>query len=93
MEWEIAAHRAAGRGFRWGEVWEWTAGTLRPYPGFEPDAWTRHGPWEAEPAFGQARVLRGASFATRMRLKSPRYRAFALPGNDSGFTGFRTCAV
>ena len=93
VEWEIAAHRAASRGFRWGEVWEWTAGTLRPYPGFEPDAWTRHGPWEAEPHFAKARVLRGASFATRARLKSPKFRAWALPDNDRAFTGFRTCAV
>jgi len=93
VEWEVGAHRAASRGFRWGEVWEWTAGTLRPYPGFEPDAWTRHGPWDAQPLFGRARVLRGASFATRARLKSPRFRGFALPEDDSAFTGFRTCAV
>jgi ergothioneine biosynthesis protein EgtB len=93
VEWEIAAHRAAGRGFRWGEVWEWTAGTLRPYPGFEADPWTRHGPWEAEPAFGQARVLRGASFATRARMRSARWRGFARPGEDDAFTGFRTCAI
>ncbi len=93
VEWEVAAHRAASRGFRWGEVREWTAGTLRPFPGFEVQAWTRHGPWEAEPHFGAARVLRGASFATRARLKSPRHRGFALPDRDHGFTGFRSCAV
>lgn len=92
VEWEVAAHRASGRGFRWGDVHEWTAGTLRPYPGFEPHAWTRHTGFEAEPAFGQARVLRGAAFATRSRLKSPKARSWALPGCDDGFTGFRTCA-
>jgi len=27
VEWEAAAHQAAARGFRWGEVWEWTAST------------------------------------------------------------------
>lgn len=93
VEWEIAAHRAAGRGFRWGDVWEWTAGTLRPYPGFRADAWTRHGPWDAEPLFGVARVLRGGCFATRARLKSARVRGFALPDQDDAFTGLRTCAV
>jgi ergothioneine biosynthesis protein EgtB len=93
VEWEIAAHQAAGRGFRWGDVWEWTAGTLRPWPGFRPDGWTRHGDFEAEPLFGRARVLRGASFATRTRLRWPRRRAFARPGDDMHFVGFRTCAV
>jgi gamma-glutamyl hercynylcysteine S-oxide synthase len=93
VEWEIAAHRAAGRGFRWGDVREWTAGTLRPWPGFTPHAWTRHTEFEAEPLFGRARVLRGASFATRARLKTPRARGFALPERDDGFTGFRTCAL
>jgi iron(II)-dependent oxidoreductase len=43
--------------------------------------------------FGQARVLRGASFATRSRLRWPRRRAWALPGRDDLFVGFRTCAV
>ncbi|TFZ03129.1 ergothioneine biosynthesis protein EgtB [Ramlibacter henchirensis] len=93
VEWEIAAHRAAGRGFRWGDVREWTAGTLRPWPGFTPHAWTRHTEFEAEPLFGRARVLRGASFATRARLKTAKARGFALPERDDGFTGFRTCAL
>ena len=41
MEWEIAALTAARRGFRWGEVREWMAGTLRPLDGYEADAWAR----------------------------------------------------
>jgi ergothioneine biosynthesis protein EgtB len=93
VEWEVAAHQAGGRGFRWGEVWEWTAGTLRPWPGFTPDPWTRHAEFDASGAFGLARVLRGASFATRSRLCWPRRRAWALPGRDDHFVGFRTCAV
>ena len=42
VEWEIAAHKAARRGFRWGDVREWTAGTLRPWPGFQPAPWAGH---------------------------------------------------
>lgn len=93
VEWEIAAHTAAGRGFRWADVHEWTAGTLRPWTGFEPDPWSAASEFDPVPAFGQARVLRGASFATRARLRSPRRRDFAMPGRDEGFFGFRTCAL
>ncbi len=45
------------------------------------------------PWFGRARVLRGASFATRQRMKHPRFRGFALPDDDTRFVGFRSCAV
>lgn len=93
VEWELAAHAASRRGFRWGEVHEWTAGTLRPWPGFAPDNWTSQGDLAAAPVFGQARVRRGASFATRARLKHPKHRGFALPERDDAFTGFRTCAA
>jgi len=93
VEWELAAHSAARLGFRWGEVREWTAGTLRPWPGFEPDPWTAGSDLEAQPLFGRARVQRGATFATRARLKHPKQRSFALPGRDDAFVGFRTCAA
>lgn len=88
VEWEIAAHQATGRGFHWGDVHEWTAGTLRPWPGYAP------GPCGmlAEPWFARARVLRGASFATPPRLRAPKARGFALPHEDRGFVGFRSCA-
>jgi gamma-glutamyl hercynylcysteine S-oxide synthase len=92
-EWEIAAVQAARRGFRWGDVREWTAGTLRPWAGYQPDAWGPHAELDAQMLFGQARVVRGASFATRMRMKHPRARAWALPERDDGFIGFRTCAI
>ena len=92
-EWEIAAQQAARRGFRWGEVREWTAGTVRPFAGFRPDAWTVEAELDAQPVFGVARVQRGASFATRSRMKHPRARWWALPQRDEGFVGFRSCAV
>jgi gamma-glutamyl hercynylcysteine S-oxide synthase len=93
VEWELAAHAGARRGFRWGDVREWTATTLRPWDGFVADAWTRGTRFEAEPQFGLARVQRGASFAARSRMKHPKARGFALPERDDGFVGFRTCAL
>ena len=72
---------------------EWTAGTLRPWPGFRADPWSEGTEFEPKPAFGQARVLRGASFATRARLRIAKRRGFALPERDDGFVGFRTCAL
>lgn len=93
VEWELAAHAAARRGFRWGDVREWTASTLRPLPGFTADAWSQGTPFEASPFFGRARVQRGASFAARARMKHLKARGFALPERDDGFVGFRTCAV
>jgi gamma-glutamyl hercynylcysteine S-oxide synthase len=89
LEWEVAAHAGARRGFVWGDVLEWTAGTLRPWPGYQA------GPLAGmvEPWFGQARVQRGASFAARARMKHPRLRHFAMPGRDDGFYGFRSCAM
>jgi iron(II)-dependent oxidoreductase len=92
-EWEIAAHVGARRGFRWGEVREWTAGTLRPWDGWQPDAWAREAELDPSGVFGLARVQRGASFATRSRMKHPKARWWALPQRDEGFVGFRTCAL
>ena len=93
VEWEVAASVAARQGFRWGEVREWTAGTLRPWPGFRADAWTVGSDFEAEPAFGIARVQRGASFATPPRIVRATLRRFALPQRDDAFVGFRTCSI
>ena len=88
-EWEMAALTAARRGFSWGEVWEWTAGTLQAWPGYSAGPAGSLGVHH----WGQARVLRGASFATRARLKHPRFRGFARPERDDLFVGFRTCAI
>ncbi len=88
VEWEVAAHRAAGQGFRWGDVWEWTASTFRPYPGFVAAPWHDY----SAQGFEHSKVLRGASFTTRARMKTPKFRGFARPEMDAGFFGFRTCA-
>jgi len=87
-EWELAAHTLTRRGFRWGEVHEWTASRFQPYPGFEPGPWADY----SVPQFGRARVMRGASWITRSRMKHPKWRGFALPAQDDAFVGFRSCA-
>ena len=89
VEWEVAAHVAARRGFRWGDVHEWTGTTLRPWPGYSAGPLAAN----ADTAFGKAKVLRGASFATRSRQQHPKFRRWALPERDDGFVGFRTCSV
>ena len=89
VEWEVAAVQAARRGFHWGDVWEWTGTTFHPYPGFVADPYRDY----SEPWFGTHKVLRGASFATRARLKTPKYRNYFLPQRDDIIAGFRSCAV
>jgi iron(II)-dependent oxidoreductase len=86
-EWEYAAISGLA-GFRWGQLWEWTASPFEPHPGFAPD---RYGEY-SEPWFMTHQVLRGASFATPSRFGSARYRNFYLPERDDMFAGFRTCA-
>jgi iron(II)-dependent oxidoreductase len=85
-EWEYAA-TSGHPDFRWGGVWEWTASPFEPYPGFEPGIYGEYSaPW-----FATHQVLRGASFATSPRLRSPRFRNFYLPQRGDAFAGFRTC--
>ncbi len=72
-----------------GNVWEWTASAFLPYPGFAPDPYADYSaPW-----FGNHRVLRGGSWATRARLVHARFRNFYTPERPDPFVGFRTCAV
>lgn len=86
-EWERAAVERPGR-FAWGQVWEWTASTFAPYPGFAPHPYRDYSaPW-----FGSRPVLRGASFMTQPRMRHPRYRNFFMPHRNDVPAGFRTCA-
>ena len=86
-EWEFAA-TSANTAFCWGDLWEWTDSVFIPYPGFSPDPYQEYSAsW-----FNTHQVLRGASFVTRQRMRSPIYRNFYLPERDDMFVGFRTCA-
>jgi len=86
-EWECAALTLPG--FRWGQVWEWTASVFAPYPGFEPHPYRDYSlPW-----FGSRRVLRGASAATGPALAHARFRNFFEPARRDVLSGFRSIRV
>lgn len=93
-EWELAASQGAGRGFVWGDVFEWVAGSARAWPGAGDPA---PGALDAVPAAaasgGPWGVLRGASFATRSRWRHAKARRFAPLALDTAFCGFRSCAL
>jgi iron(II)-dependent oxidoreductase len=72
-----------------GNVWEWTASTFAPYPGFVIDPYKEY----SEPWFGTHKVLRGGSFATPRRLVRNTWRNFYTPDRSDVFAGFRTCAA
>jgi len=87
-EWE---HAALSRqpAFAWGALWEWTASPFLPYAGFAADRYREYSaPW-----FGSRQAIRGASFATPERLRSPHFRNFFTPERDDIFVGFRSCAL
>lgn len=86
-EWELAALTQPG--FRWGQVWEWTASRFGPYPSFAPHPYRDYSaPW-----FGERYVLRGASCATSPRMAHPRYRNYFTPERNDLYSGFRSCAL
>ena len=72
-----------------GNVWEWTADTFGPFPGFSPDDYKEY----SEPLFGDTKVLRGGAWTTRARVAIPAYRNFFGPERRDIFAGFRSCAV
>jgi len=87
-EWELAARTAASRGFVWGDVFEWVAGSARPWPGY---ARTPGSP-DPMPEPGSHGVLRGASWMTPPRARHAAARRFVAAEADAPFCGFRSCA-
>ncbi len=71
-----------------GTVWEWTATTFEPYPGFVADPYKDY----SEPWFHTRRVLRGGSWATRGRMMRNTWRNYFTPDRYDVFAGFRTCS-
>ena len=72
-----------------GNVWEWTADNFGAYPGFVADPYADY----SQPWFGNHKVLRGGSFATRAALVRNTWRNFYTPDRRDVFAGFRTCAA
>jgi formylglycine-generating enzyme required for sulfatase activity len=81
LEWELAASLGASRGVVWGDVPEWTAGRARAWPGGAA-AWDTG-----------LHVQRGVAWFEPRRLAHPKARRFVWAGCDTGFAGFRSCAL
>ena len=87
-EWECAAI-TQGSAFAWGDVWEWTASTFAPFPGFTAHPYLDYSlPW-----FGTRPVLRGACQATQTVMRHPKYRNYFIPQRTDIYSGFRTCSL
>ena len=71
-----------------GDVWEWTASSFQPYPGFL----SFPSPECSEVNFGEdVRVLRGGSWATDALIARTSFRRWESPERREPFAGFR-CA-
>jgi iron(II)-dependent oxidoreductase len=70
-----------------GNVWEWTADSFEPYPGFEIDPYREY----SQPWFGSHKVLRGGAWTTQPRLLRNTWRNFYMPDRRDVWAGFRTC--
>lgn len=90
VEWELGACTAVSRGFVWGDVWEWAAGTARAWPNADTGFPAGFSPVPPETP---KRVLRGASSWTVPRAVQATARRFAFPVRDEVFCGFRSCAI
>ena len=92
-EWELAlstlSSNKSSNEFRWGDVWEWTASTFAPYPGFVAHPYLDYSaPW-----FGARQVLRGACSATQPMMRNVKYRNYFAPERTDIYSGFRTCGL
>ena len=70
-----------------GNVWEWTADTFHPFPGFEPDSYKEY----STDLFWITKVLRGGAWTTRSRMIQGTHRNYFSPDRLDVFSGFRTC--
>jgi iron(II)-dependent oxidoreductase len=69
-----------------GDVWEWTASPLQPWPGFTPMIYQRY----SQPFFGgDYRVLRGGSWAVEPGILRPSFRNWDHPIRRQIFSGVR----
>ena len=74
-----------------GNVWEWTATTFYPFPGYVVDYPYRE---QSAPWFGFTKVARGGCFATPDFVLRGEYRSFYDPAARRELAvGFRTCAL
>ncbi|MEF8732896.1 MAG: selenoneine synthase SenA [Candidatus Accumulibacter meliphilus] len=75
--------------YKWGQLWEWTASRFLPYPAFRAHPYRDYSaPW-----FDSRFVLRGASQATALEMRHPRYRNYFTPERNDIFSGFRSCTI
>ncbi len=87
-EWEKARRAGALQGD--GQVWEWTASSFAPYPGFSAFPYPEY----SQVFFGDDyRVLRGSSWATHATVARPTFRNWDYPIRRQIFSGLRTVAA
>ncbi len=87
-EWECAAMTQPDL-MAWGDVWEWTASTFAPFPGFVTHPYLDY----SKPWFHTRPVLRGACAATQPVMRHPKYRNYFMPQRTDIYSGFRTCSL